>query len=69
VGSSRIRELFEAYEFLFSAITLIELYSARSASAVVIQDSIGTPFPFITADERLFTVARDCNLETIAVTH
>jgi len=38
------------------------------ASAIVIQDSIGTPLPFVTADERQFAAARDCKLETIAVT-
>jgi len=38
------------------------------ASAIVIQDSINTPLPFITADERQFAAARDCKLETIAVT-
>jgi predicted nucleic acid-binding protein len=124
-GSTRVRELLGAYEFVSSAIAPIELHSAvrrrhrqgelnrqnyasilsrvkqdrsfwqlvepvppvltkaeeivvaynvRSldaihlASAIIIQDSIGTPLPFITADERQFTAARDCKLETIAVT-
>lgn len=43
------------------------LDAGHLASAIVIQDSIGAPLPFITADERQLTAARDCKLETIAV--
>jgi predicted nucleic acid-binding protein len=45
------------------------LDAVHLASAIVIQDSIGTPLPFVTADERQIAAARDCQLETIAVTH
>jgi uncharacterized protein len=44
------------------------LDAVHLASAIVIQDSIGAPLPFITADEQQLTAARDCKLETIAVT-
>jgi len=44
------------------------LDAVHLASAIIIQDSIGTPLPFVTADERQFAAARDCKLETIAVT-
>lgn len=37
------------------------------ASAIIIQDSIGTALPFVTADGRQLAAARDHNLETIAV--
>jgi predicted nucleic acid-binding protein len=126
VGSRRVRELLEAYEFLSSSITPIELHSAvrrrhrqgemtrlnyssilarvkqdriywqlvepvpvvlgkaeelvgsydvrtldalHLASAIVIQDSIHAPLPFVTADERQLAAARQCKLETIAVAH
>jgi predicted nucleic acid-binding protein len=59
---------------LTKAEEIVVAYNVRTldavhlASAIVIQDSIGAPFPFITADERQLTAARQCNLETIAVT-
>jgi len=59
---------------LTKAEALVVAYNVRTldavhlASAIVIQDSIGAQFPFITADERQLTAARDCKLETIAVT-
>ena len=59
---------------LTKAEELVVAYNVRTldavhlASAIVIQDSIGAQFPFITADERQLTAARDCKLETIAVT-
>jgi predicted nucleic acid-binding protein len=59
---------------LTKAEEIVVAYNVRSldavhlASAIVIQDSIGTPLPFVTADERQFAAARDCKLETIAVT-
>jgi predicted nucleic acid-binding protein len=37
------------------------------ASTLIIQDSIGTALPFITADDRQLAAARDCKLEAIAV--
>ena len=41
--------------------------SVHLASAIDIQDAMGIPLPFITADERQLAAARDCKLETIAV--
>ena len=38
------------------------------ASALIIQQSLHTPFPFISADERQLAAARRCKLQTIAVT-
>ena len=60
---------------LAKAEELVIAYNVRSldavhlASAMIIQDSIGTPLPFITADTRQLAAARDCKLETIVVTH
>lgn len=59
---------------LTKAEEIVVAYDVRSldavhlASAIVIQDSIDTPIPFVTADDRQFAAARDCKLETIAVT-
>ena len=38
------------------------------ASALIIQQSLNTPIPFISADERQLAAARRCKLQTIAVT-
>jgi uncharacterized protein len=38
------------------------------ASALIIQRSLSTTFPFISADERQLDAARRCKLQTIAVT-
>jgi len=43
------------------------LDAVHLASAIDIQDAMGIPLPFITADERQLAAARDCKLETIAV--
>ena len=62
-------------EVLGKAEQLVLAYNVRTldalhlASAVVIQDSLGVPIPFITADERQLAAARGSKLETIAVTH
>jgi len=59
---------------LTKAEELVVAYNVRTldavhlASAIVIQGSIRAPFPFIAADERQLTAARQFNLETIAVT-
>lgn len=123
-GSTRVHELLVTYEFISSAIALVELHSAvrrrhrqgemprrhytsilarvkqdrafwqlvepvpqvltkaeeivvtynvrtldavHLASAIVIQNSIGAPLSFITADERQLAAAHNCKLETIAV--
>jgi predicted nucleic acid-binding protein len=56
-------------EQLVSAYNIRTLDAVHLASAVVLQDTLGVPIPFITADERQLAAARDCTLETIAVTH
>lgn len=38
------------------------------ALAIILQDSIDAPLPFDMADERQLAAARNCKLETIAVT-
>lgn len=38
------------------------------ASAMVIQNSLPTPLPFISADERQLAAARNCKLSVIAIT-
>jgi uncharacterized protein len=59
---------------LTKAEELVVTHSVRTldavhlASAIVIQDSINRPLLFVTADERQLAAARDCKLETIAVT-
>ncbi|HET9916813.1 MAG TPA: hypothetical protein VFQ89_06870, partial [Candidatus Binatia bacterium] len=37
------------------------------ASALIIQQSLHSPLPFISADERQLMAARSCKLQTIAV--
>ncbi|HEX6769200.1 MAG TPA: type II toxin-antitoxin system VapC family toxin, partial [Candidatus Binatia bacterium] len=37
------------------------------ASALIIQQSLHSPLPFISADERQLAAARSCKLQTIAV--
>jgi predicted nucleic acid-binding protein len=60
-------------QVLTKAEEIVVAYNVRTldavhlASAIVIQDSIGTPLPFVTADERQLAAARDCQLETIGV--
>jgi len=54
-------------EELVAAYNIRTLDAIHLASAIVIQESIGTPLPFVTADERQLAAARDCKLETIAV--
>jgi hypothetical protein len=54
-------------EELVAAYDVRTLDAVHLASAIVIQDSISAPFPFVTADERQLAAARDCKLETIAV--
>lgn len=44
------------------------LDAVHLASAIIIQNSIDTLLPFVTADERQLTAARDCRLKTIVVT-
>lgn len=55
-------------EELVAAHNVRTVDAIHLASAIVIQDAIGRPLPFVTADERQFAAARDCKLETIAVT-
>jgi len=43
------------------------LDAVHLASAVVFQDSVGRPLPFVTSDERQLMVARQCDLEVIPV--
>jgi predicted nucleic acid-binding protein len=60
---------------LGQAEELVGSYDVRTldalhlASAIVIQDSIHAPLPFVTADERQLAAARQCKLETIEVAH
>jgi predicted nucleic acid-binding protein len=62
-------------EVLAKAEEIVKDHNVRTldavhlASAIVIQDSIGTQLPFITADDRQLVAARDCKLETITVIH
>ncbi len=61
-------------QVLTKAEELVASYNVRTldavhlASAIVIQDSLNTPLPFVTGDERQLAAARDLNLETIGVT-
>jgi len=60
-------------QVLTKAEEIVVAYNVRTldalhlASAIDIQDAMGIPLPFITADERQLAAARDCKLETIAV--
>jgi predicted nucleic acid-binding protein len=60
-------------QVLMKAEKLVMAYNVRTldavhlASAIVLQESINLPLPFVTADERQLAAARDCRLETIAV--
>jgi predicted nucleic acid-binding protein len=62
-------------EVLAKAEEIVKDHNVRTldavhlASAIVIQDSIGTQLPFITADDRQLAAARDCKLEAITVIH
>ena len=44
------------------------LNAIHLASALIIQQSLSTTFPFISADERQLAAARRCKLQTVAVT-
>jgi len=55
-------------EELVAAYNVRTLDAIHLSSAIIIQDSMGRPLPFVTADEQQFAAARDCKLETIAVT-
>ena len=55
-------------EELVVAYNVRPLDAVHLASAVDIQDAIGIPLPFITADKRQLAAARECKLETISVT-
>ncbi|HEY2917728.1 MAG TPA: type II toxin-antitoxin system VapC family toxin [Candidatus Binatia bacterium] len=63
-----VPEVLTKAEDIVVARNVRTLHAVHLASAIIIQDSIGAPLPFITADERQLTAARQCNLETIAVT-
>jgi len=54
-------------EELVLAHAVRTLDAIHLASAIIIQESIGETLPFITADDRQLTAARDCRLETITV--
>ena len=60
-------------QVLAKAEEIVAAYNVRAldalhlASAIIIQDSIETMIPFVTADDRQLSAARDCKLEVIAV--
>ena len=60
-------------QVLAKAEEIVMAYNVRTldalhlASAMIIQDSIETTIPFVTADDRQLTAARACKLEVIAV--
>ena len=60
-------------QVLAKAEEIVAAYNVRSldalhlASAIIIQDSIETIIPFVTADDRQLSAARDCKLEVITV--
>lgn len=74
VGSDRLYwELVEpAPQVLTRAEELVLTEKIRTldaihiASALIVQQSISTPFPFVSADERQLTAAQSCGLRCIA---
>ena len=62
-------------EVLAKAEEMVKDHNVRTldavhlASAIVIQDSIGTQLLFITTADRQLAAARDCKLEAITVIH
>jgi len=62
-----VQQILTKAETLVAAQNIRSLDAIHLASALVIQDSLGTAIPFVSADERQLTAAQTCKLRTIAI--
>lgn len=62
-----VPQILSKAEELVKPANVRTLDAIHIASAIIIQDSLTTPLPFISADERQLAAAQSCKLSVIAI--